>query len=185
MKWLFEDPTLLLVLLVVGEGLFAVALVKSGRMIVLAWMALLLVVVLAGLLVERLVVTQAEEVETTLDEICGALEANDLAGVLAMVSPQSHQIRGQLQTLLPRLDISEAHVGGDLAIRVNRLTSPPSATADFTGRVKAAMPSEGLSPGNYIRRFTVHFQREGDAWLITDYTQSDPRGAQDDRERDR
>lgn len=182
MNWLFEDPTTLIVAGVLMEALLAVAVVKSGRGTLILPMIGVLVLVGLGVLVERLVVTEREQVETTLDGVCQALMANDVEGVLSYIDPQAGDIRSNVRSMLPQAHITDARLF-DLIIDVNRHGHPPSAQAHFTGRVKGRFPRGGAGGGEgllALRRFTVDFRQEGDRWLISAYQDHGPIGGRRD-----
>jgi ketosteroid isomerase-like protein len=126
------------------------------------------------LILERLVVTQTEEVEDALDRVAQALVAGDSQTVLAALSPQCPK-RGEIQSVLSRFTISSARIGGDLEIRFNDLSSPPTATAYFTGIVDAKDNRGAIPYEHMIRKFKVTLRKEGDRWLIHDYTDAEPR----------
>lgn len=174
MNWLIESPWPSLMLGAALEVVLGLALVRTGRGIFLAPMALVLALTGGMLVVERLVVTETEEVEDTLATIAAALEANDVPRVMASVAANCPR-RGEIERTLPRFEIHEAHVGGDLEVRLNRLTSPPSATTFFTGRI-SALDKRGEVPYEHmLRKFKVTLRKEGDRWLVSDYSDSDPR----------
>ncbi|HEV3340328.1 MAG TPA: hypothetical protein VG125_08220 [Pirellulales bacterium] len=165
MSWLFEDPTTLIVAGALIEVLLAVALVKSGRAVLALPMIGVLALVGLGVLVERLVVTDGERVETALNGVCRALMANDVEDVLSYIDPEAGGIRSHVRSALPSAHITDARLY-DLMIHVNDNTNPPSAQADFTGRVKGRFQgSEGL----VLHKFTVDLRQEGERWLITGY----------------
>jgi hypothetical protein len=177
---LFEDPTTLIVAGALIEVLLGIGLFKSGRGVLALPMIGVLVLVGLGVLVERLVVTDREHVETALDGVCRALMANDVEGVLKHIDPEAGGIRSHVQSILPRAHITDARLY-DVVIRVNHHTSPPSAQADFTGRVKGRFQGDGGGgEGPVLRKFTVNFRQEGDNWLITDYEDHGPLGRRDD-----
>lgn len=179
MSWLFEDPTTLIVAGVLIEALLAVALVKSGRGALIPAMVGVLAVVGLGVLVERLVVTEREQVEATLDGVAAALEHNDVEGVLRFIDAAAGDIRSYVKSILPQLRITDARIY-DLIININHYSSPPSAQAEFTGRVKGNYRHEGPAEGLYLRQFTVDFRQEGDRWLITAYHDRGPLGGRRD-----
>ncbi len=76
MSWLLEDPTLVLVTGAIVLVLLGVALAKTGRGAILLGMVGVAVLVAALVVVEWVVVTQRERVESTLYGITKALEAN-------------------------------------------------------------------------------------------------------------
>lgn len=172
MTWFVESPWPSVALGIVLEIMFAILLFRTGRAALFAPMAVVLALTLAMLAIERAVVTEIEEVEDALDAVAGALEANDVEAVLAAFSPRCPRL-GEVRSALARFTVSDARVGGDLEVRLNRLTSPPSATTYFTGRV-AGKDKRGAVPyENMIRKFKVTFHRDGGRWLIADYSDAD------------
>ena len=170
MSWLFEDPTTLIVAGLLIEGLLVVALVKSGRGLLILAMVGVLILMGLGLLVERLVVTEREQIEATLDGVTTALEANDVEGVLRYIDPAASGMRSSVRAALAGAHITDARIY-DLEVEMDHLSNPPTAQAEFTGRVKGNYRGEAPAGGEGIllRKFTVDFRREGDRWLITAY----------------
>jgi hypothetical protein len=180
MSMFVESPWPSLVLGVVLQLILAVILVRTGRATVIAWMVGVLAITAGLLVVERIVVTETEEVEDALDSVARALVANDTPAVLALFSPTSTR-RGEVQSVLSRVTIREAKIGGDLEIRLNRLTSPPSATTYFTGRIDAKDTRGTIPYEHVIRKFKVTLHREGGRWLLFDYADADVRNSQGPR----
>jgi hypothetical protein len=61
-----------------------------------------------------------------------------------------------------------------LDVTVNRLTSPHTAQAQFVGIIRYR-DRKGESPyGTHRSPFTVHFQKEGDRWIVTGYEANVP-----------
>lgn len=170
MSWLFEDPTLLIASGALIEALLAVALVKSGRAVLLLVMVGVLALILGGVLVERLVVTEREQIEATLDGVSHELEANDVEGVLSWIDPQAQALRAEVRDKVPQARITEVRLF-DLRINVNHYVTPPTAAAEFTGRIRGAYRGQAPASGEgmVLRRLTVDFRRQGDRWLITGY----------------
>jgi hypothetical protein len=125
-------------------------------------------------MLERVVVTDTEQVEDTLHGIAEDLEANNIPLVLASFSPNCPGIR-QAESVLRRVKIETAVVGRDLEVRINKLTSPPTATAYFTGRIQARDTGGSIPYENYIRKFKVRLELRGDRWLVADYEDGDMR----------
>jgi ketosteroid isomerase-like protein len=168
MSWIVEDVTWLIALGIVVEAILAVVLFRTGRGAVMFLVAGVLALVLAGVVVERLIVTEREEVEQTLDALTAALKSGDLPAVLDHLAPEASYARDMAQTHLPQVKISEARVR-NLDITINPLTSPPTAEARFRG-IMTIKDLRGQFPyEHYLQRFTVHFRREGDRWLLVDY----------------
>jgi hypothetical protein len=151
------------------EGLLVVALINTGRGALVWAMAGVLVLIGLGVLVERLVVTDHEQIADVLDGVAAALEANDVEGVLSYIDPKATGMRASVRMALSGAHITDAQVY-DLEVGVNRHTHPPTARAEFVGRVKGRYRGEGGGgEGMILRKFTVDFRREGDRWLMTAY----------------
>jgi hypothetical protein len=170
MDWLVEDPWPIVWFAAAGVGLLAVAFYHTRSKVVLAAIGLVLVGALGGLAVEWLVVTEREEVEDTLYGAAAALEANDPPQVLQFIASDATEMRAAVQRTLPQFEIGEAKIG-DLKINFNRMMEPPTATAQFIGRITAKTRSEAerLPRENFIRPFEITLRREGDRWLLSDY----------------
>ena len=81
----------------------------------------------------------------------------------------------QAESVLRRVTVQTAVVGRDLEVTINKLTSPPTATAYFTGRIQARDNGGTIPYENYIRKFKVRLERHGDRWLVADYEDGDLR----------
>ncbi|MGD9721617.1 MAG: hypothetical protein AB7O59_05985 [Pirellulales bacterium] len=171
MTWLLESPWPAITLGVVLELALGIALVRTGRGMLLVVMAAVLLGTLGLVLVERLVVTEREAVENTLEAAAAALETNDPAAVLALFTPDSPR-RAQVTSALARYRVRAAHIGGDLEVASNRLTIPPSARAYFTGRVEGSDSRGDVPYDNLIAKFKVTLHPSGDGWLIHDFEMS-------------
>jgi hypothetical protein len=168
-SWFFEDPSTFILAGLLIEALLVVALVKTGRGVLILAMVGVLALVGLGLLVEHLVVTDHEQIEATLDGVTSALEANDVEGVLSFIDPAAGAMRANVRMALAGAHITDARVY-DLVVEVNRQANPPTAQADFTGRVKGNYRGESADgEGMLLRKFTVDFRLHGDRWLMTAY----------------
>jgi ketosteroid isomerase-like protein len=156
------------------EVILAIALVRTGRGVIIGAMVVVLALTGGMLILERLVVTENEAVEDALDQVAAALAANDRDAVLASFSPQSPR-RAEVQSLLSRVTVSSARIGGDLEVRFNELASPPSATTYFTGIVNAKDTGGAIPYEHMMRKFKVTMRKEDGRWLIFDYAEAESR----------
>ncbi len=168
MTWLTEDSTPLLVLGLITEAALVVAFVKTSRLGLLYVIGGVAVVVGAGVWIEKHTVTDTKQIRRVLDDAAAALEKNDLNGVLGQISANSREMRQQVSAMLPQLEVHSASIGG-LTVKVNRFNNPPSATAEFTGRVDGRERHGALADQPFIGRFKVGLVLEGDRWLIEKY----------------
>ncbi len=161
--------------LIFGRG---VLFLRTGSAWVIAALVACVGLMVGMVVLERAIVTETEQVEDTLHGIAEYLEANDIPMVVASFAPNCPGI-GPARSALNRVTVQSATVGRDLEVRINRLTSPPTATAYFTGRVQARDKSGTIPYENYIRKFKVRLERHGDRWLISDYEDGDLRRKMD------
>ena len=169
---LLESPWPILLIGIAVEAVLAIALLRSGQGKMLWAMLGVAGLLVVGLVVERLVVTDREAVENTLDTAVAAVEANDLNRLLECISPSAQKTRADARWALGRVEFRKARIT-DLEITINRLTSPPTAKAKFhaigTGRDRL-----GESPyPSFMRPVTVNLRREKGRWLIGDYSVED------------
>jgi hypothetical protein len=165
-----ENPLRILFVGVVVEAVLAMVLLRTGRGKLL-W-AMIGVACLFGVLlaVERLVVTDREAVERTLDNAVNAARRNDISGLLACIDPSAERPRRLSTWVLNTYEVEEGHIM-DVQITVNHLTSPPTARAAFSavGRARARDRRNELPYRGTAQRVNVSLQKTGDRWLVTDY----------------
>ena len=160
---------------IVSLGIIAVAMLGtilvSTRQAWALWAMIgVLVLVFAGVALERLVVTDVERVEATLDGVVDALEANDLTRLLKeYVSPDAVNTRRRAINAMGLVEITSAEIG-NLSVTINGLTSPPTAKAEFHGTVHYdPVNPERIPYTFYSTRFIVELRLEGDRWMVTDH----------------
>ncbi len=175
MTWFVESPWPSLMLGVVLEVILAIALVRTARGAIVGLMIVVFALTVGMVIVERVVVTETEEVEDALDHVAAALVANDSQAVLACFSPHCPRL-AELRSILSRVTVRVAKIGGDLEVRLNHLTQPPSATCYFTGRVEAKDSRGEIPYEHLVRKFKVTLRKEGGRWLIADYSEAELRG---------
>jgi hypothetical protein len=175
MIWFVESPWPILMLGLAIEVVLAIALWRTGRSNIVGAMVAVGMATLGLIVIERMIVTDVEQVEDTLSEAARSLEANDVAGLLATFADDSPK-RNEVQTVLAHVTVREARIGGDLEIRVDTLAVPHSATARFTGRVNARDNRGSIPYEHFIRTFSVTLHRQDGHWRIYDYAEAEPRG---------
>ena len=172
---ILEDPTPILVCGILIAAVLGILLVRTGRGVLL-W-AIIAVAALTGvgLLVERLVVTEREEVEGAIEAAAAAVRANNLDGALAHISPSAGPPRDLVRLAFGRAtfeDVKLTHI----EIRVIRTTSPPTAKADVKGFAKVRDKTGTFPYGAVPIDGTLEFRRENNRWLVTGYSmKEDPR----------
>jgi hypothetical protein len=162
---------LAMVLLVVCGTIF----MRTGRASVLVLMAVAVAILAGGVMLERMIVTDREQVEDTVHAIALDLVANDIPAVMSHFAPSAPR-QAEARRVLEDVKVYSASVGNDLEIRINELTTPATATAYFTGRINAkAKRGQTIPYENFFRKFKVTFERHNRRWLIANYEDADPR----------
>jgi len=132
--------------------------------------ALIGVVVLTLLLVlvERMVVTEREQVEATLQQLMVGIESNDMPAVLALLDLAATKMRGDIENLIPQANIEDT---GATAVRVevDADAEPLRATSRFRGRVDGIHRSSGMRLF-FFDEVEISWVKRGDAWLAEAYT---------------
>jgi len=175
MTWLFEQPLIIVFIGVVVVAILFACMQQTGRKGFFYAMigAALLVVGLVAL--ERLIVTDREQVKQTLHGLADAIEADDLARVQAGISPQSMKIRADAQHYMRLLEIKEVNIKRDLAIAVSADQNPPMAKAEFHATFVGGDKLGRIENQRVPRFFVVTFRKEQGRWLVRKYEMHDPR----------
>ena len=139
-----ESPWPILLIGIAAEAAMGVALLRSGQG---KWLWAMLgvgVVVVGGLLAEHFVVTDRKLIARTLDTAAAAVAANNLPRLLDCISPEAQKPLTHSKRLLGRFVFKAGHIY-DLDIKINRLTSPPTAKAHFVAFGEAS-DRQGVIP---------------------------------------
>ncbi len=177
MELLVENPLPAIFLGIVAAAVVGVVFVNNRNFRVLWALPVIFLLTLGGVALEWLIITEREEVEETLDGIAAALEANDLDAVLRYVSPQAEQTRQRAAWAMGIVTIRDVRMR-NREVRINRLTSPPTAEVQFNGTLffDLKQPQIGMIRDVYLARFVVQLESDGDRWLVTDHIEHQPLG---------
>jgi len=180
--WLWEDPTWVLLGGAVVAGFLGLIWTQTRNNLVgSAAVAILFALgILAGL--ASWVETDREMVQSQLRKLAEAIEHNDKAQVLTLISPQSSKLRSIAEQSFNLYVVESAKIT-DLKIEVPADRTPPQAEARFVGGFRGTV--KGLPGGDFavpvLRRFTLFYRQESATgpWLLHDF-RSDPFPAQGD-----
>jgi ketosteroid isomerase-like protein len=169
MNWLAENA---LAIWAVGAVALTMALVVyfqlGTRNSQLAVVAVVLVTA-ALLVVEAMIETPREAVARTVDEIAAAVRANDMPGVLSYIAPTATTLRQEIETAMPLATIERAAVLGTPQIELAPGEPPTEAFVVCRVFVQGTLKQGGMR-GGQAAACTVTFARDGERWLVTDYT---------------
>ena len=180
MTTLFESPWYIIFFGIAAEAVLGIILVRTGRGILIWAMAGVLVLVLALVGLERLVVTDGERIEATLEGAAAALQANDSRRLLQgeeYFASSAVKTRARVRQGLSRVEFTNVRIT-NLEIKINRYTSPHTAKAHIRGTVQFKDRRGEVPYQSYpLKELTVELRRGPDRWLITGHEwHDDPRG---------
>ena len=167
---------LVLMFLVVAAILLAAMWVATARREPLWGAALVILLVPLLWLVERMVVTDREEVEATLHEIAADVKSNNRAAVLAHIHSGAPSLKQRAQAEIHNYTFTECKVNKLHSIEVNAADDPPSAEAQFNVYVSGTfILGNQTFTGDAPRRIVLKLRKESDGrWRVEDYAHFDP-----------
>ncbi|MEX0802992.1 MAG: hypothetical protein WD688_06710 [Candidatus Binatia bacterium] len=176
MTFLVENPWPVIVIAAVVEIGLVVALFVTGRGRLLWAVGGVLVVAAALVLLEWLIATDREQVETQIHAAAAGLAENNVQKVVATFSDSAADLHALAESTMRLIEFREVSVDNQsLKIVVDDRANPPVAAASF--RVHAVV---GDRAGN-IRRLPhteevqLRLQKEPGGWRITGYEGSSGR----------
>jgi hypothetical protein len=175
MDWLFENP---LPAIIVG-GLTAAMLgggwLQTGRKWLLYAMLAAITLTFGAVIIERLVVTDREQITTTLHEIAAAVERNEIDTALTYAYSGSPEVRSHAAAELARYEFSQVDIKRNLEIEVYPGANPPRAVAEFNVTVQLSVRNTLYTNQRIPRWVQVTFYQEDDgAWRVGAYQHDEP-----------
>jgi hypothetical protein len=166
----------LLVALFVVAAILGAMWAATGRREPL-WGAAVLIALMPVLwIVERLVVTDREAVETTLHVIAADVKSNNRAAVMSHIYSQAPLLRQQAQGEIANYQFTECKINKIHSIEVNSESKPRSAAAEFNVYVSGTF-QVGNEPftGDFFRRIHLDLVQEADGqWRVANYSHENP-----------
>jgi hypothetical protein len=163
-----ESPWPILIVGLVLEMVLAIALFRTGRGVALAAMGGVALLVMLGVLIERLTLTDTKLIRQTLDAVAAGLQANDARQATACIvsDADGNRARELVDWAMSRAQFMELTIR-NLEVNFNYQTSPPTAATTFTVWVRGTDRS-GTFPGEISRpvAMNVALRKEAGHWLI-------------------
>jgi hypothetical protein len=159
-----EDPTFVIICGTIISLALLIALIKTGRVLFIAWLVLAVVITVGLVFLERAIVTDREKIEIVLAEGADALSKNNIPRAVSLVSPSQAKIVASIQNQTKRIKFSECFIITQ-NIELEKLNPPSHGTAVITGKISV----EGAFPYSGPIKVKLNFVREGEKWLIEDY----------------
>lgn len=169
MTWLTENPLPIAVAGVLLAALAAIAFSARRNLGSLVALAGVVAATLLLLAVERLVVTDREQVETTLSDLMAAVEANDVPAALAFIDPAAADMRADAEALMPTVRVDKARATG-VEVELHEQANPPTATSRFRGILLGLHSRLGMQVAYVNQQVDVQWIKRDGRWLADGYT---------------
>jgi hypothetical protein len=164
---MLESPWPILIVGLVLESVLAIALFRTGRGVVLGLMGGVALLVLLGVLIERLTVTDTKLVRQTLEAAAAGLQANNakLVDPCIVPGPDGGAARNLVGWALSKAEFQELTIR-NLEVKFNYKTSPPTAEATFTVWVRGTDRSGAFGEVYRPVAMDVKLRKESGRWLV-------------------
>ena len=172
---LFEQP-----LLIVGLGVglilaLGAAWTASGREELLYAMVAAVALLFAGVITERLVVTEREQIRLTLREIARNVKENNHRKVVGHIHSSAAEIKKKAEAELPKYQFTEFRITKIHSIDIDRSAQPLSAMVELNVIGGGTFHEHGVQMDHVARWVRLHLLKEKDGrWTVVDYEHDDP-----------
>ncbi len=166
MNELMEQPFWIIAMGMITVLILGGGVLKTGQPSLLY--ALIAVVVAFGGLfaAERLVVTDGEQIQSTIRQVARYVEHEQFDAVFDLIHSQADAIRARAQSEIPRYEFAVARV---TKFRELKIESSTRATAEFTIRLEGRMAGGSEPNTPVIRIVVVDLRKEGEVWKLFNY----------------
>jgi len=174
MLWLYEQP---LAIVAIGVALIlalGAAWSASGRKELLYAAGAMFLLLIAGLIIEKMVITDREAIRTTVLQIARDVQNNDRRAVLGHIHSSAPQLRRQAEAELPKYEFKEMRITRIHLIDVDRQAEPRSAIVEFN-IIGSGTERQGVELGHVAQWVKLHLLREKDGrWTVADFEHDSP-----------
>lgn len=164
-----ESPYPILLLGVVVEVILIGLLITTRRGVFLWPIGGVLLLVIAGVAVERWVVTERERIEATLHEAAAAIQSNYLRRVEQFIAknPKS-TVLSRATSYMAMVEFSRIRLHDIKIGEINKLTSPPTVDVDLYGTAEFTDRTGMIPYRHYQSNFRVELVKQADGWKVND-----------------
>jgi hypothetical protein len=128
---------------------------------------------MAGLVTERLVMTERKRVRMDLDAAVAAIQANDVRRAESYIAASSNDLRERLEAYGSAVEFEEIRIR-NVEIEISHLTSPPTAKVRLWGLAKFRDRTGVVPYNHYANNFLLDLVKEPDGWKVESIA-GDPR----------
>jgi ketosteroid isomerase-like protein len=160
-SWLLESPWPAIWGGIIAEAVLVAIFLSTGRVRLVAWMALAAAISGGFVLLEWLVVTEREQIVATIFDAAEAIEAGDIDRALSFVAEDAKELRdkaGRAVNHRPR----QVRVGDDMKIEIRDDVEPPQAQVILRAMVVLGGGYDGALPFHV----TAWLRKEDGKWRV-------------------
>lgn len=175
MSWIFDRPVYLAILGLLFCAPIGIAWVMTGRKEALYALVVAFTLFVGLLVAERLIVTDREAIEVTVQQIAADVQSNNHAAVESHVYSGSPQLLKKVRGELPNYKFTQCRITSQPNIEVNAKAEPRSAQVTFLAAAAGDFKYEGMSASAtkeapIRRRIILFLRKEKDGhWTVEDY----------------
>jgi Tfp pilus assembly protein PilE len=186
MNWLLENPVPAIIVGGLTAAMLGGGWLQTGAKWLLYLAITAVILTILAVIMERVVVTDREQVTETLFEIAALVERNQVDEALKYASPKSPRVRAQAASELPLYEFSDVDIKRNLEIELLPDANPPTAIAEFNVSVTLSIRNSAFTNRRIPRFVEVTFYKEEDGqWRVGAYQHFEPtRGFRTEKESD-
>jgi hypothetical protein len=149
--------------------------VKTGQRWLLAGVGAGIMLAILGILLDQLVVTDREKLETVIQAVAADVRAGRVEEAVSHVSANAADLRDRARSELRNFKVTGITIKRPILIKFEPSSGRPKrATAEFNIVVTGG-DAGGLIENQQVPRYLiVQFVREDETWLADDYEHHDP-----------
>lgn len=177
MNWIFDQPVALVLLSVAVLTGLGISWVMSGHKALLYGLVGAAVVAALLLVVERMVITDREAIETTLQQMARDVASNQPAKVTQHISSSAPLLQQKATTELPNYKFDSMRITKVHKIEVHADRQPRTATVEFNVVAEGTFKegSDVFADTKIPRWVQLELVKEADEqWRIRDYEHDEP-----------
>jgi hypothetical protein len=175
MNWLFDQP---LIIVLAGVALvlaLGAAWSASGRKELLVATAAALLLLIAGLFIERLVVTDREAIRAAVLQMADDVQNNRRQAMLKHVYSGATELKTRVEADLSKYQFTECRITKIHLIDVDTRAEPRSAIVQFNVIGSGAFRDGSIEMDHVAQWVQLHLLREKDGrWTVADYEHDAP-----------
>ncbi|HYM86212.1 MAG TPA: hypothetical protein VET30_05690 [Pseudoxanthomonas sp.] len=174
--WLFDQPLYIVIIGIVLGILVGGAWTASGRKELLYALGGVVGLTIVLMIIERLVITDAEAIRITLNEIARDVQNNNLKRLVGHISKANPSLVQRAEAEMPNYKFSECRVTKVHQTDVDADSEPRSAVVTFNVVASGTFRQAGLEVSDTVPRWVqLHMVREEDGrWRVQNYKHAPP-----------